>query len=35
VDVKENGSERIAYSLLHIDLRCVGVQDDDNLGERY
>jgi hypothetical protein len=35
VDVRENGSERTAYSLLQIDLRCAGVMDDDDTGERY
>lgn len=34
VDVSENDSERMAYSLLQIDLRCAGVTDD-NTGGRY
>jgi hypothetical protein len=36
VDVKENGLERTAYSLLQIDFRYAGVNDDDDdRGERY
>lgn len=35
VDVNENRSGRVAYSLLHIDLRCVVLNDVDDEGGRY
>jgi hypothetical protein len=35
VDVNENGTERGVYSLLQIDWRRAGVNDDDDPGERY
>lgn len=34
VDDKENGAERMEYSLLQIELRCAGIEDDDT-GARY
>jgi hypothetical protein len=35
VDVNENGSERIVYSWLQMDLRCAGINDDVGPGKRY